>query len=104
MRILKFNVSGQRLEKDSGCDFSHIVKDSRGYLYAKFTFEDGWDSCKIAASFWRLGIEYPVLLDRNKMCAIPDEALTWNDFSVSCLGMKDEYRISTNKITIEQEG
>ena len=102
-RILKFIVDGQRIKKDKNCDFTNIVSGSKGYLYAKFSFKNGWENCNIAASFWKLGEEYPVLLDSKMKCKIPDDALDWNNFKVSCMGMNGNYRITTNKIMVEQE-
>ena len=52
MRTLKFNVEGQSLKKDSACDFSGIVKGSKGYLQCSFSFSREWAGCKVAASFW----------------------------------------------------
>lgn len=104
MRVLKFNVDQQRIRKDPGCDFANIVKGSQNYLYAKFTFGDGWRGCKAAASFWCLGKEYPVLLSAGGVCAIPSEALRWSSFGVSVTGMKDDgnYIVKTNRLEVQQ--
>lgn len=101
MRILRFRVDKQKISKSYGCDFSGIVKGTSGYLKASFSFSDEWDGCKKAASFWRLGKEYPVLII-NGQCEIPEEALTWDNFQVSVTGMRDNFVITTNKITVEQ--
>lgn len=104
MRILRFQIEQQQIKKDPNCDFGNIVKGSQNYLYAKFNFGDGWRGCKAAASFWCLGKEYPVLLSSGGMCAIPAEALKWNNFGVSVTGMKDggQYIIKTNRLEVEQ--
>lgn len=101
MRILRFRIEKQRISKSYGCDFSGIVKGTSGYLIASFSFSEEWDGCKKAASFWRLGKEYPALII-NGQCEIPKEALTWDNFQVSVTGVCDNFVITTNKITVEQ--
>lgn len=105
MRILKFRVEQQQLTKDPESDFKNIVKCSRNYLYAKFSFGEGWKGCKAAASFWCLGKEYPMIISAGELCAIPTEALKWNKFGVSVTGMRNngEYVIKTNRVEVDQE-
>lgn len=102
MRNLIFNVYNQRITKSDRCDFSGIAKGTSGYLKAIFTFSDEWNGCKKAASFWRLGKEYPALII-NGQCEIPPEALTWNNFQVSVTGIRDNFVITTNKVIVRQE-
>ena len=71
---------------------------------AKFRLGREWKGCRVAASFWCLGKEYPVIVNHNGTCVIPDEALKWSNFKVSLTGAKDGYKITTNKVTVEQEG
>ena len=105
MRILKFIVNKQKIRPDPNCDFSGLVKGTSGYLKASFSFSPEWTGCKVAASFWRMGHEYPVLV-QNGQCEIPPEALTWDYFSVSLMGMKDNgnYILTTDKILVSQKG
>lgn len=102
MRTLRFIVNGQTIEKDPSSDFSGLVAGTSGYLQAQFAFDNDWDGCKKAASFWCLGREYatPVI---DGACMIPAEALTWKTFGVSVTGTKKDYVIPTNKITVYQE-
>lgn len=103
-RVLEFTVDKQRITKKKDCDFSHIVAGSVGYLKAKFYFTSSeWKGCKKAASFWLNDKESAVLLDRSNTCLIPSEALVGEKFSVSVLGMKDTFRITTNKTKVKQE-
>lgn len=102
MRTLSFLVNEQKISKDPKCDFSNIFPDTKGYLQAKFSFGRGWQNCKIAASFWCLGKEYPVIIEKDGICVIPEKALTWSNFKVSLTGIKDGYRITTNKVIVEQ--
>ena len=99
-RILKFKVEGQTMQKDG--DFSGLVRGSVGYLGAKFTFSDEWKGCKIAASFWSDGKEHAVML-RQGMCEIPPEVLMHGRFYVQATGMRQGFKIKTNKTLVRQD-
>ena len=104
MKYLDFIVEEQTLRKNPKCSsFEKIVKGSRGYLCARFAFGMGWSGCKIAASFWSLGKEYPVVVTRGK-CIIPADALQYVSFEVQVTGIAQEgkYKIVTNKLKIAQ--
>lgn len=101
MRVLKFDVSGQSIKKDPDCNFDGIVKGTKGYLQAEFTFDKEWDGCKIAAVFTKYGKEYAAPL-KNNVCEIPDEALTYKEFSVKVVGVRNDYRITTNSEKVMQ--
>lgn len=105
MRTLRFIVNGQTINQDPDCNFTGLVKGSTGYLEASFAFSPDWVGCKKAASFWSLGNEYPVLL-QNGRCVIPAEALKWDFFSVSVIGMKNngKFVITTDKVHVVQRG
>lgn len=45
MRSLNFFAMGQNLQKDPTCDFSGLVKGSKGYLQAHFSFDAEWTGC-----------------------------------------------------------
>lgn len=64
MRILSFLVNEQHLKKDPKCNFQNISKDTKGYLYAKFTFGKGWNGCLVAASFGALIKNIPLSLKK----------------------------------------
>ena len=109
MRTLEFDVSRQKITKTKGCSFSHLIAGSTGYLKAKFNFSDdghAWAGCVRAASFWKDGIEYAVLLDSDNSCDIPDEVVNGRNFYVSVTGLikgvESDYKIKTNKIKIIQ--
>lgn len=103
-RTLKFSVEGQKLAKDPNCDFSGVVRGSKGFLYAEFSFDSAWHGCIVAASFWHLGREHAVLL-RKHMCRIPDEVLNGFNVGVSLTGIRgDGYKIVSNRVYFEQEG
>ena len=104
MRTLEFIVDKQRLRKSPHCSFSAIVAGSVGYLQATFKFSDDWNGYKKAASFWVGEKEYPVLLDENNSCVIPEKALVGEVFEVSVTGMDDsKHFIPTTKIKVKQE-
>lgn len=109
MRILEFDVGQQRLMKNKNCDFSGLVSGTEGYLYAKFNFSNDWDGCKKIVSFWTVDVEslqtneYAVYLDDDDSCAIVPEVLLLERFYISIIGTKPGYKITTNKLRIEQE-
>lgn len=109
MRVLEFDVNRQRISKTKSCDFKYIVSGSVGYLKAKFNFSNegnAWAGCIKAASFWKNGVEYPVLLDENDSCPVPDEVADGRSFYVSVTGLikgeVSEYQITTNKVKVIQ--
>lgn len=103
MRTLEFKVDGQRLKKQSDCDFSGLVAGSIGYLKAKFTFSREWLDCKKAASFWVNEQEYAVLLEPDDTCIIPADALGGSLFEVSVVGVKPNYKINSTRTKVRQE-
>ena len=103
MRSLNFIAMGQNLQKDPVCDFSGLVKGSKGYLQAHFSFDAEWSGCGKVAVFTRLGKEYPAKLSAD-ICMIPEEALSYSRFNVHVVGVRDGFRIQTNDLKIEQEG
>lgn len=103
MRILNFFAMEQNLQKDPTCDFSGLVKGSKGYLQAHFSFDAEWTGCGKVAVFTRLGKEYPAKLSADT-CIIPEEALSYSRFNVHVVGVRDGFRIQTNDLKIEQEG
>lgn len=106
MRTLKFVVEDQIIKPDPNCDFSGLIPGTEGYLQAEFAFSPEWDGCVKIASFWStLGREYPcaILLD-GKSCKIPKEALVKQAFKIMVVGAKSDFKITTNKITVKQDG
>ena len=104
MRTLKFIVDGQIIKKDTSCDFSGLVVGCKE-LYAEFSFSPEWRDKKKAATFWKLGREFPVALyekDGN-ICKIPAAAVTHTQFSVSVTRMEGKEFIKTDELLIEQE-
>lgn len=103
MRILKFSVDGQRLYRDPASDFSGIIRGSRGYLQCSFSLSKEWANCKIAASFWRSDQEIDAAPVIGGNCVIPDSVTDYREFELSLVGVRKGYRITTNRVKIEQE-
>ena len=40
MRTLKYKVQGQNIIRDSGCDFSNIIKGSNNYIRLVFVWDE----------------------------------------------------------------
>lgn len=106
MRTLKFIVDRQIVKKDPTCDFSGLIKGTKGYLKAQFTFSREWDRCaKVVGFSSNMGVEYkPQALDENGCCFIPEDALKRQSFNIQVFGKRDGYFILTNKMTIFQDG
>lgn len=103
MRSLIFFAMGQNLQKEPTCDFTGLVRGSKGYLQACFSFDAEWNGCGKVAVFTRLGKKYAVKLSADT-CMIPEEALSYSRLHVHVIGVRDGFRIQTNDIEIEQEG
>jgi len=103
MRYLDFKIKGQQLARDSTCDFSRIIWKTKNFLTARFLFSEDWKGTAKVAVFERLGNEYPAQIS-NSECVIPEEALTWRNFSLYVIGQtRDGTRMRTNSIKIQQE-
>lgn len=101
MRILRFIANGQSLMPDPECDFTGLVSGTSGYLHAEFVFDSEWTGCRVAASFFSLDKEYPAIVENGK-CVIPAEALSFRDFYVQLTGIRDGYKIITNRQIVRQ--
>lgn len=108
MRVLKFKVSGQIINLDSGCDFTGLIPGTEGYLVAEFNFSPEWNGCaKVAAFYSPLGREYPPQVLKDGMrCIIPEEALKKQTFKVQVLGenKSKDFKLVTNKVQVRQNG
>lgn len=102
MRTLEFDVKGTDISKNAKCNFDGLARNS-GNLMARFNLSKEWSGYKIAVSFFKLGEEYPELI-KNGSCIIPKKALSWKEFSLQVIGIKDGIIMKTNKLIIKQEG
>jgi hypothetical protein len=106
MRTLKFIVEKQIIRPDPNCDFSGLMPGTEGYVKAKFAFSPEWRECVKVAAFWSvMGKEYPPqLLQDGCSCMIPAEALKGRKFKVQVIGKHGDLKMTTNKMTVSQNG
>ena len=106
MRTLRFIVEGQIVKMDPDCDFSGLVPGTEGYLQAEFSCSSEWRDCvKVAGFFSTFGKEYPPqVLKDGCTCMIPREALEKRAFKVQLVGGRKDYKITTNRLTVYQNG
>ena len=107
MRTLKFIVNDQKLTPDPKCDFEDLVPGTEGYLQAEFIFSKEWDGCAKVAGFYNTtsGKEYPPQpLTAENTCMIPAEATAKRTFAIQLLGVRKDFKITTNKTYVCQTG
>ena len=106
MRTLKFIIEKQLIKQDPNCDFDGLVPGTEGYVLASFSFSSEWNNCtKVAAFYSAMGREYkPQILQDGKTCLIPAEALKNRTFKIRVVGKKGDYKITTNKVVVHQNG
>lgn len=105
MRVLEFIVDQQKLAKSPNCNFDGIVPGSKGYLEAKFSFSEEWEGCTKVVGFYYGNTEFhPKALGDENSCVIPCEALKNPSFDIRVFGKRKGFGISTNKITVSQNG
>lgn len=101
MRVLEYNVSGQKLEAIGNHD--NVVKGSRNYIKAKFKLNDkDWDGCSLAAEFiiGRKSIASEV--DKDFSCFVPDKACDSFYYKVRLHGKRGLKKITTNCVIERQ--
>ena len=103
MRVLNFDVIEQKLQKNPKSDFSGIIRGSKGYLQCGFSLSKEWKGCRVAASFWHYDKEIDAAPVINGICMIPGSGTDYREFEVSLVGIRDSYRITTNRVKVEQE-
>jgi hypothetical protein len=96
--IIEFSVKNQRLSRYTA---GVVASNSYGYLKFKFNFyTNDWAKVSIKmANFSYKGRNYPVLIDENNMCTVPQEVIKTGTFSVSVFGGG----ITTNTVNIPVE-
>ena len=106
MRTLKFIVNNQSLTKDPNCNFDGLVPGTSDYVQAEILFSPEWDGYIKVVSFESLlGREYePQILRDGRSCNIPAKAHEPLSYTIKKKKKKGTSKITTNKITIEQNG
>ena len=103
MRTLRFCVSGQKLSRNPESDFTGLIRGSKGFLKCSFSLSKEWKGCRVAASFWYYEKEIDAAPVIGGSCTIPDSVTDYREFEVSLVGIRDRYRITTNRVKVEQE-
>lgn len=103
MRTLQFIVDGQNLKKDHACNFSNLIRGSKGYLKCRFQLSDEWKKLRIIATFWRYDKEMAAIWVTDGACGIPDEVAELKNFKIVLTGVKGNKLIKTNAVKISQE-
>ena len=105
MRILEFEVSGQKLLKEKSCDFSGITPGSEGYLKAHFLFSPEWAGSVRVAEFRTYANSEPVSVPIiNNECMVPSEVTGGDKWYVKVIGKKGDVIIPTGNCRVRQEG
>lgn len=103
MRTLRFLIEGQKLKKDTECDFKGLIPGTRGYLEVAVSCSDEWNDCRKAVVFKSKRTECAMPLLGGK-CQIPEEILKGNIFTLRVVGERKGYRITTNQVGVTQDG
>lgn len=105
MRILKFEANGQKLKKESSCDFSGIVPGTSGYLKASFSFSAEWTGMVKVAEFRKLTSDEPVSVPIiNNECMVPADVTGGDRWYVKVIGKRGDVLIPTGNYRVRQEG
>ena len=105
MRILKFDANGQKLKKESSCDFSGIVPGTSGYLKASFFFSAEWTGMVKVAEFRKLTSDEPVSVPIiNNECMVPADVTGGDRWYVKVIGKRGDVLIPTGNYRVRQEG
>lgn len=103
MRTLKFIVEKQTIRKDSNCDFSGIVRGTKGYLQAVFLFSLEWDGLLKVAEFRKWIDGEPVVVPIiNNTCKVPDEVTDGRSWRVNVIGKRGDTRLTTDAAEVRQ--
>ena len=104
MRILKFKVNKQNIEKDKLCDFSGIAMGTSGYLTAQFEFSKDWGKLFKVAEFRKRNSDkyYPVKIVHNQ-CEVPKEVTDTMQWTVKVVGKNGDTVLTTNTLAVMQE-
>ncbi len=101
MRNLRFKISGQQLEKDSGCDFIGIAKGTDEWLNIVMSFDATWAGMsKVICMRDSDGNETNKIV--NGSVTVPNSVTGGDFFSIQIFGKKDGKLVSTNKLFIDQ--
>ena len=105
-RILKFSIDEQLLIKEG--DFSGLVRGTKSYLRAEFSFSKEWTGCAKVA-MWRdefgtVQESTPILkVSGVWICDIPETILELTPFYMSVIGQSQKgTKITSNEVEVKQ--
>lgn len=102
MRTLKYKVQGQNIIRDSGCDFSNIIKGSNNYIRLVFEWDEQWkNKAKVISLRNADGEEVNVVLQSK--IVLQEKTTKGSIFSFQIYGKEGEEKIQTNREYVEQE-
>lgn len=102
MRTLKYRVQGQNIIRDSGCDFSNIIKGSNNYIRLVFEWDEQWkNKAKVISLRNANGEEVNVVLQSK--IVLQEKTTKGSMFSFQIYGKEGEEKIQTNREYVEQE-
>ena len=103
MRILKFKVIGQKIYRDSNCDFRGIAAGTENYLKCEFSFSTEWSGAVKVCDFSNNETKSSPVKIINNVCAIPSNVLTEREFRFYIAGKRGDSKLTTEQATVQQE-
>lgn len=101
MRDLRFKVSGQTIEKETGCNFTGIASGTDNWLNLVFSFDASWAGmAKVVCMRDSNGAETNRVV--NGKVAVPSSVTDGKFFSIQIYGKRNGQLVSTNKLFIDQ--
>lgn len=68
MRVLKYIVTGQKVERDLKCDFEDIMRGTNNYINLLFVFDSEWNGAiKVISMKNSDGVETNRVLENNQV-------------------------------------
>lgn len=103
MRILKFKVIGQKIYRDSSCDFRGIAAGTENYLKCEFIFSSEWSGSVKVCDFSSDKVKSSPVKIINNTCIIPSDVLTEKEFRFYIAGKRGNLRLTTDRSSVQQE-
>lgn len=96
-----FSIDSQSIQRS---DTEKIAANSKGILYAEFSFDHSWDELIKKAVFERKNKAYGCILNEG-CCLVPEEVLGEGEFFLSVIGVdsEDSIRATTQAIKVNVE-
>lgn len=103
MKVLKFDVKGQKIERDKSSDFDNIVRGTDNYIQLVFMFDSEWNGLrKVISLFNSDGEEENFVLYNNKI-SLNKNITKGSLFGFRIYGSGNDRVIKTEKEYVEQK-